>query len=350
MDDARLSERKKKILHAIVNAHIADGEPVGSKTLADDKSLSCSSATIRNEMAELEAMGYLAQPHTSAGRVPSALGYRYYVDSIRDRYEMTAGEIEALNLHLQEKIVQLDEILAEASRVAASLTNYTGISVKPRSARRTVSRFEVVYLGEHSLVLVMVFGDGVVKSKSMHVAFSVRKEDADLLSMLLNQHLARLTAEQITVAKICELERAMGYLAPIVTPVVKLVYETLTEGEEGQVRIEGVNRLLQYPEYSDMDKFRDILGLFEGNKEHLLNMVETSRDSEDDISVYIGKENTVDVMKDSTFVYRTIRRHGEVVGAIGVIGPCRMDYSKVIETLNRVAGSVDRLINEESEH
>ncbi len=349
MDDVRLSERKKKILHAIVNAHIADGEPVGSKTLADDKSLSCSSATIRNEMAELEAMGYLAQPHTSAGRVPSALGYRYYVDSIRDRYEMTAGEIEALNLHLQEKILQLDEILAEASRVAASLTNYTGVSVKPRALRRMASRFEVVYLGEHSLVLVMVFEDGTVKSKSMHVAFSVRREDAEQLGGLLNQHLAGVTAERITVAKICELERAMGYLAPIVSPVVKLIYETLTEGESGQVRIEGVNRLLQYPEYSDMDKFRDMLGLFEGDKEHLLNLVETSRDKSDDLSVYIGKENAVDVMKDSTFVYRTIRRNGEVVGAIGLIGPCRMDYSKVIETLNRVAGSVDRLINEESE-
>ncbi len=338
-----LSERKKKILHAIVNAHIAYGEPIGSKLLADDPALSCSSATIRNEMAELEALGYLEQPHTSAGRVPSELGYRYYVDALRSRYEMTQGEIERLDMALQSKLTELDEILAEASRLASSITNYTGISLKPRSQKITVSRFETVYLSEYNFVLVMVCSDGSVKTKNMHTAFPVKKEDLDKLVLQLNRHFTGVTAENLTMARIFDMEKAMGFMAPLISPVAKTVYEILSEND-GAVRVEGVNRLLQYPEYSDVGKMRGMLGLLEEGKEHLLDLVETDTGGEDGVSVYIGKENAVDVMRDSALIYKTIRHNGEVVGAIGVIGPCRMDYSKVIETLNRVASGVDRII------
>ncbi len=341
-----LSERKKRILYAIVNAHIAYGEPVGSKLLADNRSLSCSSATIRNEMAELEAMGYLEQPHTSAGRVPSERGYRYYVDSLRERYEMTTGEIEKLNMTMQTKLTELDEILAEASKLASSLTNYTGIALKPRASKKTVSRFEGVYLSEHNFVLVMIFADGTVTSKNIRLALTASQEDIAHLTALLNQHFAGRTAEEMTLSRICEMEKAMGYLSPLVSPVAKIIYGTLTEEDGGEVRIEGVNRLLQYPEYADVDKFRDMLGLFEEDKDRLLDIVNADSGKNNDVSVYIGKENSVEVMQDSAFVYRTIRRNGEVIGAIGIIGPRRMNYAKVIETVNRVASGVDHMINE----
>ena len=348
MTEKPLSERKKQILNAIVTAHIAYGEPVGSKLLADNRDLRCSSATIRNEMAELEAMGYLEQPHTSAGRVPSERGYRYYVDMLRERYEDTNETISHLNLAMQEKLTELDEILSEASRLASSLTNYTGIALKPRTSRTTVEKFEAVYLSERNFILVMVMTGGSVKTKNVHLAFAVEKSDIDKLMILFNRHLSHKTADKLTVSVICDIERDMGITAAaVVSPLVKTVYEAMNEEDGGEVRVEGVNRLLQYPEYSDVGEFRNMLGMLE-EKDRLLDIFDAGADSTDDMSIYIGKENGVDVMKNSTLIYRTIRKNGEVIGAIGIIGPQRMDYSKVIETIDRLASGVDRMINDKT--
>ena len=162
-----LSERKKLILKAIIDAHIAGGEPVGSKYLVESKQIACSSATIRNEMAELEAMGYLEQPHASAGRVPSERGYRFYVDSLIEHYAMTAREIGQINQLLQSKMAELDQILLTASRVASNLTNYTGFAVKPGTSSVNVRRFDVVFLDERTFILVMVASGGQVKTRTL---------------------------------------------------------------------------------------------------------------------------------------------------------------------------------------
>ena len=347
MDEKPLSERKKQILNAIVNAHIAYGEPVGSKLLADNQQLHCSSATIRNEMAELEAMGYLEQPHTSAGRVPSERGYRYYVDMLRDRYESTTETLEHLNLAMQEKMTELDEILSEASRLASSLTNYTGIALKPRASRTTVERFEAVYLSERNFILVMLMTGGTVKTKNVHLAFGVEKKDVDKLMTLFNRCLVKKTADKLTVSVICDIERDMGVAtAQVVSPLVKNVYEAMTEEDGGEVRVEGVNRLLQYPEYSDVGKFREMLGMLE-EKDHLLDIFDAGAESTDDMNIYIGKENGVEVMQNSTLIYKTIRKNGEVIGAIGIIGPRRMDYHKVIGTIDSLASGVGRILNDQ---
>ena len=343
-DGDPLSERKRLILQAIVTAHIAGGEPVGSKMLADQPQLHCSSATIRNEMAELEALGYLEQPHTSAGRVPSELGYRYYVNSLRKRYEMTNKEIATLNIAMQEKLTEIDEILAEASKIASTLTNYTGVAIKPRLAKTTVERFESAFLSERNFLLIMLLNSGTVKTKNVHLAFPLSNDDLKRLTELCTRRLSGCTAEELTVAKVCELEKAMGISSAVVSPIVKVIYETLSEADGGDVQVQGVNRLLEYPEYADVDKIRNMLDIFE-KKDQLLDMVSADQGQSDDVNVYIGKENTVQTMQNSSFVYRTIRHNGEVVGAIGVIGPRRMDYAKVIETINRLCTGVDRIIN-----
>lgn len=345
--DHRLSDRKKKILQAIIEAHIADGGPVGSKFLSQDKQLSCSSATIRNEMAELEALGFLEQPHTSAGRVPSELGYRFYVDALLERYRMTQNEIEAINRALGDKLHELDEILSDASRLASSLTNYTSIAVRPRPASVRVERYESMYVDAQNFVLVMLFYGGVVKTKYVRLGFDITPEDLTHLTRLLNGRMVGLTSEAITISLICSLEREAGAAAPLVSPIVKSVYETMSELDGGDVRVQGVNRLLEYPEYADVDRMRDMLGMFE-RKDALLDLVSGGAD-DDDVHIYIGSENTVDVMNNSTLVYRRIRRGGRVVGAIGVIGPCRMNYSKVIETLNQLADGIDNAIGDGSE-
>ncbi|MBQ8858450.1 MAG: heat-inducible transcription repressor HrcA [Clostridia bacterium] len=341
--DKRLSDRKKKILQAIIEAHIADGGPVGSKYLSQDKQLSCSSATIRNEMAELEALGFLEQPHTSAGRIPSELGYRFYVDALLERYRMTQGEIEVIRNSLNDKLRELDQILSDASRLASNLTNYTSIAVRPRPASVRVERYECMYVDQHNFVLVMLFPGGQIKTKYVRVDFEIHAEHLTHLSYLLNTRLVGLTSDAITISLICSLEREAGAAAPLISPVVKSVYETMSEIDGGDVRVQGVNRLLEYPEYADVDRMKDMLGMFE-KKDALLDLVADAND--DDVHIYIGSENTVDVMSNSALVFKQIRKEGRVVGAIGVIGPRRMNYSKVIETINQLALGIDDALGE----
>lgn len=342
-----LSERKKQILKAIIDAHIAYGEPVGSKYLAESKGLACSPATIRNEMAELEAMGYLEQPHTSAGRIPSELGYRFYVDSLVRRYSMTTKEIEEIDRTLKNKLAEVDQILAEASRLASSFTNYTGIAVKPKKSQDFIKRFEVVFIDERNFVLVMVFPDGSAKTKTIHTATPLTVENLTALTSALNDKLAGVSADGISLSTIMEIERSIPDSSQIVGSVVKVIYEAIATADRGDIKIDGVNNLLQYPEYSDVAQVKGLLDIFE-HKEDIVDLV--SADSTDDkVNVYIGRENALGV-NNSSLVFRTIRRNGDVVGAIGVIGPCRMNYSKVITTIDRLAQGIDAMLNSDDDN
>ena len=184
---SQLSERKKRILKAIVDAHIVDGEPVGSKYIMQDEHLNCSSATIRNEMAELEALGYLEQPHTSSGRVPSELGYRFYVDSLIESYAMTTGEITEINKLLKSKMNELDQILMAASKVAGNLTNYTSFMIKPKASEVKIKRFDVIYVDRHTLLLIMISDRGAVVTKRLTLELNVSEMTAVDLAAMLNE-------------------------------------------------------------------------------------------------------------------------------------------------------------------
>ena len=340
----RLSERKRLILKAIIDAYITYGEPVGSKYLAENQQLTCSSATIRNEMAELTEMGFLEQPHTSAGRVPSELGYRFYVNSLLQQYRMTAGEIEAINTSLQTKLAEMDQLLSEASRIAASVTNYTGIAVKHRRTEATISRFEFVRVDDYQFVLVMLMTAGSAITRQISTPLPMAAEEQAHLLSLFNERLCGIPPEGFSLSLIAELERSMGRLGILVSPIVKKIYEAMTEADKPHTAVEGVNHLLQYPEYSDLATLRSLLDVLE-NKEELRNLVPLDEGDEGGVNVFIGSENTVKVMENSTLVYHTIRRGGRVVGAIGVIGPRRMDYSKVIAIIDQLAARIDDMLN-----
>ena len=338
-----LSERKRLILKAIVEAHIEGGEPVGSKYLTEQRAISCSSATIRNEMAELESLGYLEQPHTSAGRVPSELGYRFYVDSLARDYAMTTHEIEEINKLLKVKMSEIDQILLLASKVASAITNYTGIAVKPKSSGITIKRFEGFAVDSRNFVLVMMLSNGTVKSKNVRINGEISTESVGKLTTLLNRYVAGLTADNINLPIIMELEREMGESSELISPIIKSIYEVMHELDGGELRFSGVDRLLQYPEYSDTDQLREMLGAFE-QKDDILNIISEAKD--DDINVVIGSESAVKVMNHSSIVFKPIRKNGKTLGAIGVIGPLRMDYAKVLATLAGVSGRLADLINE----
>ncbi len=341
MDYSGLSARKKLILKAIVEAHISHGEPVGSKFLSSNALITCSPATIRNEMAELEALGYLVQPHTSAGRVPSELGYRFYVDALVKQYGETRNEIEEIHERLRYKLTEMDEILAEASRLAASFTDYTGIAFKTGAGNVRIAKFDSVYISPRDFLLVMMFAGDTVKAKPIHLPFSISEADLRRFTEAANIYLVNTPSDGITMPIIVRLEALMGAASAMVHPAVKVIYEAINELDTADVHLDGITKLLDYPEYSDTDKLRSLLGMLE-EKDKLMDVITSHTADDDGINVYIGTENGADAMSNTALIFRTVTV-GAKRFAVGVIGPKRMNYSKVIEMITQLASGIDRM-------
>ena len=343
-DGKELNERKRMILKAIIEAHVQVGEPVGSKYLTQNKQIPLSSATIRNEMAELESLGYLEQPHTSAGRVPSEYGYRFYVNSLMQKYRMSQNELVRLSALVKSRLAEVDRLLESATQLAASLTNYTSLAVKPRQTAARIDRFKVVMLGEELFMIVMIDGGGNIRTRQIHADITVNADMLETLETLLNEKVAGRAVEQITMPLVMEMERSFGEGESLVGPVMKAICETMGELDGGDLKYAGVNHLLEYPEYADAKEFKELLGVLE-EKRDILKLVSEAPTDEDGPQVIIGSENGVDEMKNSTLVFQKIKSSGRVVGAIGIIGPRRMDYSKVISTVEYIADNISELLN-----
>lgn len=338
-----ISDRKKLILKAIVEAHIEGGEPVGSKYITESKQLSCSSATIRNEMAELESLGYLEQPHTSAGRVPSKKGYRFYVDALLEDYAMTAKEVAQINQLMKAKVSELDQILDKASKVASSLTNYPGFAIKPREHSATVNKYEAALIDKQSFVLILVLSGGTVKTRNILTESEVDEKRIAKLSDALNELARGLTADEISVQVMIELENRMSGDVTLVNTVIKSIWEVLNEMDDGELKVNGLDRLLQYPEFSNTENLGELLGALE-RKEEILDLVSSGED--DRVNAVIGSESSVRVINNSTLVYKPVQHNGHTVGVIGVIGPLRMDYAKVLTTLDSLGGNLTQLLTD----
>ena len=344
VNDKPLSERKKLILKALVEAHIEGGEPVGSKYIVQSNLLSCSSATIRNEMAELEQMGYLLQPHTSAGRVPSELGYRFYVDQLVEQYANATRDVAKINHLLKAKMAEIDQILDTASRLASSMTNYTGIAIKPKASSATMEKFETVAIDDKNFAVLMITSGGTVKTKKVKSYSRFTADALKRLASLMNEYLCGLSADMITLPIIMEIESAMGEFSHLVNPAVKSVYEVMNELDGGEMRYSGINQLLKYPEYSDTRQFGELLGTLE-NQDEILDLV--SRADSDNINVLIGSESPVEVMNNSSLVFKPIKKNGRTIGVIGVLGPRRMNYKQVLEAIDDITGSISTMIDGE---
>lgn len=287
-------------------------------------------------------MGYLEQPHASAGRVPSELGYRFYVNSLIEHYAMTAAEVAQINHLLQVKMNELDQILTAASSLASSLTNYTGFAVRPRQGSVTVTKFESIYLEPDHFILVAVLSTGNVKSKHVTPSVPITPARVAALNDALNRYLPGLTADHITLSTIMELENGLGNDAPLAEQTVKIIYALLREADAGEMKVSGINHLLRYPEYSDRGQFQELLGALE-KKEDILDLVSRNQVN-DDINVLIGSESRVEVMNNSALVFKPIVKDGKTLGAIGVLGPRRMDYAKVLATLQELSGNIEDII------
>jgi heat-inducible transcriptional repressor len=240
----------------------------------------------------------------------------------------------------------MDEILSEASKLASSFTDYMGIAFKSGAGKVRINRFDSVHLSPRDFLLVMMFSGDIVKAKTIHLSFPLSADELRRFTEALNLYLVNLESDAITMPIIVKLEGIMGSLGAMVHPTVKVIYETMSELDTADIKLDGVTNLLQYPEYSDTAKFRNLLGVLE-EKDKILDVISAHTTTEDGINVYIGNEDSSDAMKDTTLIFKNVTVGGKQL-AVGVIGPKRMNYQKVIGMLNRLATGLDRMVDEDN--
>ena len=282
-----ISQRKKKILAAVVDEYIRTAEPVGSKTIAQIAGLGCSSATIRNELSELTALGYLEQPHTSAGRIPSPQGYRFYVNELMERQRVSVEEAEAINARLSEKMEQLDKLMSDAGKLAGQLTGYPALTLSaPRAA--TIRRFDLLYIDANTFIIVVLLGDNTVKNKLVHLPFSVEQGQIQKLSALFNAGFTNIPEESVTPVLISATERAARDTMGLTSIIAAYVIEVLSESRAGAAFVTGESSLLQQPEFRDPDKAHRVISYL-SDSDHLMRLPGAA--DSNPVRVIIGPEN-----------------------------------------------------------
>ena len=341
-----LDERKLKILQAIIRTYLDTGEPVGSRTISKYTDLNLSSATIRNEMSDLEELGYILQPHTSAGRIPSDKGYRLYVDTMLDARE---SEVQSLKEELEEKAGKIDEVLQKVAKYLAANTNYATMVSGPRYQTKKVKFIQITLVDEEHLLAVIVLDNNAVKNQMIRVEEPVSQEMVVKLNFILNTTLNGLDVLEINLAVIQGLKEQLGEHTQVVDSVIEVIGRTLVEEDDLEVYTSGATNILKYPELSDKTRPAEILGAFEEKKilHNWLGLPDRSHAGEShDIQVYIGDETRMDTMKDCSMVTATYQIQEGVYGKIGIVGPKRMDYDKVVGTLNSLMGQLDDIFKE----
>lgn len=343
----QLDERKTKILQAVIRNYLETGEPVGSRTISKYTDLNLSSATIRNEMADLEEMGYILQPHTSAGRIPSDLGYRLYVDMMMKEKEKEVDELKEL---LIEKEGKLDHLLKQTAKLLATNTNYATMISAPSIHKNKLKFIQLSRVEKNKLLAVIVVEGNVIKNTMLDVDQVLTDEMVLKLNILLNTHLNGLAIEEINLGMITALKRQAGIYGEIITEVIDAVAEAIKEEEDLEIYTSGTNNIFKYPELADNRRASELVSTFE-EKQVLNELVHETLAGENNtgIQVYIGKESPIQSMDDCSIVTATYELGEGMKGTIGIIGPKRMDYDKVVDNLKTVMHQLDSLYKKEDE-
>ena len=339
-----LDERKKQILQAIVENYIDHAEPVGSRTIAKNSELNLSAATIRNEMGDLEELGLLVQPHTSAGRVPSQMGYRYYVDSLMRRYRVTAGELSEMRRAIMLKVKELDETLKTLSAAFSGITNMPTLAAMPVLEYGVIRGIKVVGVDSCTIMVIISADSGVIKNKLLRLKTEVSDDFLRELNTILNRNLAGLTLSEINLSNVIEVQNAVGDNLEILTSVLELVHEAISEIDNQEIILEGANNILRFPEYNDIEKVKEIFDLFE-DREYLTGVI-SSIPKGDRVKIIIGEESNVPRLRENSIVLSTYKLGENMAGVIGIIGPVRMDYSKAVSKLEIFSGQIENALRD----
>ncbi len=339
-----LSGRKKKVLRSIVELYIKTAEPVGSKAIASLPDMSFSSATIRNEMAELTSMGLLEQPHTSAGRIPSAAGYRFYIDELMQDYRLTASETQSLNQAMELRLQEFDKAMTQVGKMVSQLTNLPAYAVASHSKAATVKRFDLILAESNSFILVVMTNTDVVKNKLIRLPLAVSEQDLRLLSAVLNASLTDLTVEEITQELLNRVTRSAGAAASLIPIIVDYTVHVLRELGQNEVYLTGQTKLLGQPEYRDIEKAEELLTNL--NEETISNLPAEVQ-AQNGLQILVGPENVAKELKDTSVVMTRFDIGDGMQGMIGVVGPTRMDYAQVAARLSYFAEGLGRMFGKQ---
>lgn len=337
----KLDERKKKILHAVIRNYLETGEPVGSRTISKYTDLNLSSATIRNEMADLEELGYIIQPHTSAGRIPSDMGYRLYVDSMLEEKDREVEELKGL---LVEKEDRMERLLQQVAKTLAVNTNYAGMISSPLYHGNKLKFIQLSKVDEHQVLAVIVAEGNMIRNTMLHVEEAPDQETILKLNILLNTHLNGKSLDEINLGMIANLKQQAGIHSGMVGEIIDAVAEAIRADEDLEIYTSGTNNILKYPELADKERASELITAFE--EKQALNQIvqETLADeSGTGIQVYIGEETPSQTMKDCSVVTATYELGEGMRGTVGIIGPKRMDYDKVVGILKNLMAQLDTL-------
>ena len=335
-----LNERKQKILEAIIRNYMETGEPVGSRTVSKYTDLNLSSATIRNEMSDLEEMGYILQPHTSAGRIPSDKAYRLYVDTILQRKDEEVSEMKEL---MVEKADKIDLLLQQVAKLLAQNTNYTSMVTKPKYQHKRIKFIQLNQMSERQLLVIVVLDNNHVSNKFINLMTDADENVIAQMNFLMNTALTGLDFTEINMAIMQQIKEKAGEYGELASSILDCISEVMTEEDDSEIYTSGATNILKYPELSDKEKMTGLLSTFE--EKQMLSAWANDEPPEDDkehgIQVYIGEESPVESMKDCSVVTASYRIKEGVYGKIGIVGPKRMDYEKVVGTLENCMQQLD---------
>ena len=341
----RLDDRKWKIFNAIIKTYLETGEPVGSRTISKYADLNLSSATIRNEMADLEEMGLIIQPHTSAGRIPSDQGYRMYVDYLMEQKDKEVKEMQNMMIQKQDR---MESVLKQVVKILANNTNYATLISAPQYHRTKLKFIQLSIISETQLLAVVVAEGNIVKNKMLNFEHGLNNEMLLKLNILLNTALNGLAMEEINLGLITKLKEQAGIHSDVVSKVLDTVAETIQMDDEMEIYTSGATNIFKYPELSDSSRASELISAFEEKKE-LASLVKESMAQTSDIGiqVYIGNEAPIQNMKDCSVVTATYELGSGIRGTIGIIGPKRMDYEKVVDSLKTLKRQLDNVFEEQ---
>ena len=354
-----LDDRKLKILKAVIQNYLETGEPVGSRTISKYTDLKLSSATIRNEMADLEELGYIVQPHTSAGRIPTDKGYRLYVDDLmaqkkqelEDRESKVSDrekEVDSMRDILNEKVDRVEELLQNVAKVLAKDTNYATMITAPQVKGNKLKFVQLSQLESDKILAVIVMEGNIIRNKVIDVSEALSQENILKLNILLNTTLTGLTLEQMNLSIVSKMENQAGEHMQLVKEVLDAIVEAISNEDQLEIYTIGATNIFKYPELSDSVKASELIYTLE-EKQSLSGLIadqQSGKDEEADdhgIQVYIGNETPVASMKDCSVVTATYELQDGLKGTIGIIGPKRMDYEKVVESLKTIQTQLDEV-------
>ncbi len=327
-----LDERKKRILQAIIEEYINTAEPVSSGALLQNYGLECSSATIRNDMAELEHIGYLDKPHTSAGRVPSAKGYRFYVDELLKDDNISLEEIQYIKSKLETKVNEIEDLTKIATNTLSEITHYTTLAVGPRADMHNIVDIKFVLLGSRVLMAVILTDAGAIKETIIKFDEDITQSQVDNLSFLFNNKLRGMPLDKVDKPFEQYMMKEMKGEVNVIRPIIEQINHAIVENTN--LYLEGTNKVFDFPEFKKLDVARNFLNVLD-EKDVVLDILNSGM--AEDINVYIGDENEHSELKDFSIVTFKHTIGDRDLGTIGIIGPTRMDYSKVISVMKYIS-------------